>query len=138
MVTITMKGREVPLLFTTLEMKTIQEEIGPIDRANLIVTGRNPDDEKDMTKYGSVEHLTAAAKMIRILGNAGLEEAGENGDLTDKKVMRALKPGDLPEAVRRCMEAMTEGMVSEHPAKKQEGPVDVVLEEIEKKSEADS
>lgn len=138
MVTITMKGREVPLLFTTLEMKTIQEEIGPIDRANLIVTGRNPDDEKDMTKYGSIEHLTAAAKMIRILGNAGLEEAGENGDLTDKKVMRALKPGDLPEAVRRCMEAMTEGMVSEHPAKKQEGPVDVVLEEIEKKSEADS
>lgn len=138
MVTITMKGREVPLLFTTLEMKTIQEEIGPIDRANLIVTGRNPDDEKDMTKYGSVEHLTAAAKMIRILGNAGLEEAGENGDLTDKKVMRALKPGDLPEAVRRCMEAMTEGMVSEHPAKKQEGTVDVVLEEIEKKSEADS
>lgn len=138
MVTITLKGREVPLLFTTLEMKTIQEEIGPIDRANMIVTGRNPDDEKDMTKYGSVEHLEAAAKMIRILGNAGLEENGEAGDLTDKKVMRALKPGELPDAVRKCMEAMTEGMASEHPEKKQDGPVDVVLEEIEKKKDGES
>ena len=139
MVSITLKGREVPLLFTTLEMKTIQEEIGPIDRANMIVTGRNPDDDKDTSKYGSVEHLTAAAKMIRILGNAGLEENDEAGDLTDKKVMRALKPGDLPDAVRKCMEAMTEGMASEHPAKaEQSGPVDVVLEEIEKKSEAGS
>ena len=138
MVTINLKGREVPLLFTTMEMKTIQEEIGPIERANLIVTGRNPDDEKDMSRYGSVEHLEAAAKMIRILGNAGLEESEEEPNLTDKKVMRALKPGELPEAVRRCMEAMTEGMASEHPDKPEKsGPVDVVLEEIEKKKEAE-
>ena len=34
------------------------------------------------------------AKLIRILGNAGLEEAGEAPDLTDKKVLRAMKPAD--------------------------------------------
>ena len=135
MASIKLKGREIPLLFTTLEMKTIQEEIGPINRANILVTGRNPDDEKDMSKYGSVEHLEAAAKMIRILGNAGLEEAGEAPDLTDKKVLRALKPVELPEAVSKCMEAMTEGMTSEHPGKEEKGPVDVTLQEIEKKKE---
>ena len=69
------------------------------------------------------------------LGNTGLEEEGENPDLTDKKVMRAIRPVELGEMVSACMEAMNEGMASEIPEKKQEGPVDVVLEEIEKKKE---
>ena len=138
MVTITLKRREIPLLYTTYEMKTIQEEIAPISRAIRIVLGRNPDDEEDMSKYGSAEHLDAAAKLIRILGNAGLEEAGETPDLTDKNVMRALKPSEVGAAVEKCIDAMTEGMASEIPEKKQEGPVDVGLEEIERKKEKTS
>lgn len=133
MVTITLKGREIPLLYTTYEMKTIQEEIAPISRAIRIVLGRNPDDEEDRSKYASAEHLDAVAKMIRILGNAGLEETGEAPDLTDKKVMRALRPVELPAAVNICMDAMTEGMASEIPEKEETGPVDVTLEELKKK-----
>jgi hypothetical protein len=75
--------------------------------------------------------------MIRILGNAGLEEAGEVADLTDKKILRALKPMELPEAVSACIEAFNEGMRSEIPEKEEEGPVDVVLEEMKKKKEPD-
>jgi hypothetical protein len=99
MVTITLKGREIPLLYTTWEMKQVQEELGPISTAIKKVLGRNPEDENDMSLYAGAEHLAAAATLIRILGNAGLEESGEAADLTDKKVLRALKPADLAEAV---------------------------------------
>ncbi|MBQ1364337.1 MAG: hypothetical protein IIY60_00860 [Clostridia bacterium] len=132
---ITMKGREIPLVYTTWEMKEIQEELGPLSKAIRTVLGRNPEDEEDTSLYGSAEHLKAMAALIRILGNAGLEEAGENPDLTDKKVLRALKPAEMINAINACMEAMNEGMSSEIPQKKKTGPVDVVLEEIEKKKE---
>lgn len=133
MATINLKGREIPLLYTTWEMKEIQEDIAPISQAISLVLGRNPEDKKDTSKYGSAEHLMAAAKLIRILGNAGLEEAGETPDLTDKKVLRALRPADLASAVSICMDAMNEGMRSEIPEKDNDEPVDVTLEEINKK-----
>ena len=135
MASITLKGKQIQLLYTTWEMKAIQEEIAPISRALSLVLGKNPEDKTDTSRYGSAEHLAAVAKMIRILGNAGLEEAGEAADLTDKKILRALKPVELPEAVNACMDAMTEGMQSEIPEKEEEGPVDVVLEEMKKKKE---
>jgi hypothetical protein len=118
-------------------MKTIQEEIAPIGQALKIVLGRNPDDENDMSLYGGAAHIEAASKLIRILGNAGLEENGEAADLTDKKVMRAIRPGDLALMVNACFDAMNEGMKSEIPEKKETGPVDVTLEEMKKKETRD-
>ena len=137
MAKITLKGREIPLLYTTYELKALQEEIAPFSRMVDIILGRDPDDTTDTSAFGSAEHIEAVAKLIRILGNAGLEEAGEAADLTDKKVMRAIKPMDLMEKISACMDAINEGMVSEIPEKDDEGPVDVTLEEIEKKKEKD-
>ena len=137
MKTIKLKGREIPLIYTTYEMKTIQEEIAPLSNAILLVLGRNPEDKKDMSRYGGAEHLDAAAKLIRILGNAGLEEAGEAPDLTDKKVLRAMKPGDMVHAINACVEALAEGMASEIPEKESNEPVDVTLEEMKKKEVKD-
>lgn len=133
MASITLKGREIPLIYTVWEMKEIQEELGPLSTAIRLVLGRNPEDPEDTSRYGSAEHLKAAASLIRILGNAGLEEAGEAPDLTNKKILRALRPSELIEAINECINAMNEGMASEIPEKKKEGPVDVVLEEIERK-----
>lgn len=133
MTTINLKGREVPLLYTTYEMKQIQEEIAPLGKAMQLVLGRNPDDEKDLSGYMGAEHLKHAVTLIRILGNAGLEEAGEVPDLTEKKIMRALRPADIIEAINACMNAMTEGMESEIPPKEEDGPVDVTLEDMKKK-----
>lgn len=138
MITLKLKGREIPLLYTTYEMKQIQEELGPFSRAISTVLGRNPDDKNDRSLYGGPKHLGAAATLIRILGNAGLEEAGEVGDLTDKKVLRSLRPNEVGEAVNICMDAMAEGMQSEIPEKEENGPVDVTLEEMNKKKEKDS
>ena len=135
MASINLKGREIPLVYTTWEMKQIQEELGPMHRAIKLILGRNPDDENDTSGYGGPEHLSAAAKLIRILGNAGLEEEGLEPDLTDKKVMRALPPSEIAAAVNACMDTMAKGMASEIPEKKDEGPVDVTLKEINKKKE---
>lgn len=139
MVTINLKGREIPLLLTTEEMKTIQEEIAPLEEVVARVLGRDPENPEDRKGFLGPEHLKAATKMIRIMGNAGLEENGEEPDLTDKKVARAIRPAELPKMVNECIAAWNEGMASEIPARpKEAGPVDVVLEEIEKKKDPES
>ena len=138
MASINLKGREIPLLYSVYEMKQIQDEIAPLSRAISLVMGRNPDDKEDESLFGGPEHIAAAATLIRILGNAGLEEAGETPDLTDKKIMRALKPSELMNNLNECMNAMAEGMASEIPEKEETGPVDVTLEEMKKKETKES
>ena len=138
MKSINIKGREIPLIYTVWEMKQVQEEIAPLDKAINVVLGRNQDDENDESKYGGKEQLEAATTLIKILGNAGLEEAGEEANLTEKWIARGLRPRELPTIINACLEAMNEGMVSEIPKQKKTGPVDVVLEEIEKKKEPES
>lgn len=134
MASITLKGRKVPLLYTSWEMKQVQEDLKcPIGQVMTRATGRNPDNPKDTSRFGAPDHLEAVAVLIRILGNAGLEEAGEAADLTDKKVLRSLKPTELADAVNECINAINEGMKSEIPPDEETGPVDVTLEEMKKK-----
>ena len=135
MVTITLKGREIPLIYTTWEMKQIQEEIAPIGDAIGILIGRNKDDENDASRYGGAEQLEAIGKAIRILGNAGLEETGGEPDLKEKWILRAIRPNDVMDIVIAIRAAFADGMASEIPEKKEEGPVDVTLEEMKKKKE---
>lgn len=135
MVKVTLKGREIPLLYTTYEMKLIGEQIAPIQKSIRLMMGQNPEDEKDTSLYGSAQQIETIGKMICILGNAGLEEAGEDPDLTEKKVLRILRPAELGDTVNRLIDALNEGMLSEIPEKKKDGPVDVTLEEMNKKKE---
>lgn len=148
MVTITLKGREIPLLFTTLEMKTIQEEVGVNfgDVAKLIY-GKNPDVGFDIEKsdeendkaadiFGSSRHMDALGKTVMVLGNAGLEESGKDPDLTVKKVLRMIRPVEIREVINKVLDAMlNDGMKSEIPPKNENEPVDVTLEEINRKKE---
>lgn len=138
MAKITLRGKEIPLILTTLEIKQLQEEIAPIGKLIMRLIGRAETDDEEASMYMSAEHLDTIGKTIRILGNAGLEETGEEPDLTDKWVMRALKPSMITEAIGTCISAINEGMESEIPAEKAEGPVDVTLEQINKKKEKES
>ena len=139
MASITLKGREIPLIYTVLEMKQIQEEIGPLNKAVNYITGKDPNrDESDESFAGSPEHISAVAKAVVIMGNAGLEEAGEVPDLTEKKILRALKPNEFAIAMNKCIEAMNEAMRSEIPEKKTDEPVDVTLEDMKKKETKES
>ena len=137
MAEITLKGRTIPLLYTMSEMKQVQEEIAPVGEFLYLMLGVNKDNPEDRSLYATAEHLEARGKTIRILGNAGLEEAGETPDLTDKWVMRAIRPAKIQDAMQRCLDAINDGMASEIPAKRSDEPVDVTLEQLEKKKEKD-
>ena len=114
MVTIKLKDREIPLYFSAFEMAEAQRSIAePMNRMVSIVLGRNPDDPEDSTQYGSVNHLNAIAQLVCILGNAGLEETGQEPDLKKKFVLRNLKPAVLGEIVSSCLDAMNEDMEKE-------------------------
>lgn len=136
MASIVLKGREYPLLYTTLEMKTIQERIAsPLAKAVRLCTGRNPEDENDTEWFGSDRHLDALAKLIVIMAEAAAEEAGGDCDLTEKKVLRAMRPTEIGDAINACMAAFADGMHSEIEPKEEKGPVDVTLEQMNKKKE---
>lgn len=135
MITITLRGREIPLFYTTLEMKQIQEEVSRMGTFLQTLFGIVKDGDEKKSIYGEPEHLNALAKCIRILGNSGLEESGEEPDLTDRWVLRALRPYMINDMATACMKAMDEGMESEIPPKEEDGPVDVTLEKIQKKKE---
>lgn len=138
MTTITLKGLEIPLLYTVLEMKTIQEELCPLGELSYRIMGANPENPEDRNGFGDAKHLDAVAKLVKILGNAGLEEAGEAADLTERRVLRAMKPGQISEIVTACANAISEGMETEIPEPGADEPKDVVLEELNKKKEAGS
>lgn len=138
MATITLRGREIPLIYTTYEMKQVQEEIGPIGNFQYALFGRNREDEEDTSRFMTPEHLETVAKAVRIFGNAGLEESGQDADLTDKWILRAIRPAQLNGILMACMETIRQGMASEIPDEKGSEPVDVVLEQINKKKEAGS
>ena len=137
MASITLKGREIPLLYTTMEMKQIQEEVAPMNIFLRLLFGKEEGDGKDKASlYGSPEHLNALAKTIRIMGNAALEEAGKEPDLTDKWILRAMKPVMIPDAMGACLEEFNTGMESEIPDTPKSGePVDVTLQELQEKKE---
>ena len=138
MKTIILKGREIPLLYTVYEMKTIQEDVCPLGELFYRVLGANAEDPEDRSGFGAPGHLETVAKLVRILGNAGLEEAGEHPDLTEKKIMRSMKPGQISDIVKTCAEAITEALESEIPAAGSDEPKDVVLEQLNKKKEVAS
>ena len=128
-------GRIVPLLYTTCEMIEIQEEIGcTAFQLKDQVFGVHLADEDDPKSIrvevaNDAERTKKMCKLIRILGNAGLEESGEEPDLTDKWIMRHMKPVMiLPYAVI-VMTVIAEGNRMEQKQEEEKGPVDEGLEE---------
>lgn len=129
-------GRTIPLLFTVYEMIAIQADI-ECTAAELrekvfgIVENDDNPEESRITVAEDPEKLIKLGKLIRILGNAGLEERGEEPDLTDKWVLRNMKPGLVIGYAVMVMSEIVDGMTMESPAlqEPEQGPVDEVLEE---------
>jgi hypothetical protein len=72
---------------------------------------------------------------VRILGNAGLEEAGQEADLTDKWVLRNMKPAMILPYVIVVLSVINDAMLMESAKEEKTGPVDEVLEEQNRKKE---
>ena len=135
--TIKIGGREIPLYYSSYEMIAFQEDIGcTAFQLNDVVFGikRDDDDEDSQVRFGvltDTDKLKKLGTLIRILGNAGLEQEGKEPDLTDKWVLRSIKPGMIMFYVIALVAVITEGNKIETPKaeEQQQGPVDEVLEE---------
>ena len=127
--------REIPLFYSTYEMLAIQEEIGcTAFQLREEVFGIRQEDEDDpmsirMECVTDPEKTKKLGTLIRIMGNAGLEENGEKGDLTDKWILRNMKPALIMAYAVAAMAVIVEGNKIEAPEEEQQGPVDEVLEE---------
>ena len=138
-------GRTVPLNYTTYELIAIQQEIGCTAwqlRDEVFGIVQEDEDDPMSIRMGVVsdpEKTKKLGTLIRILGNAGLEEKGEEPDLTDKWILRHMKPALIMAYAIATMAEITEGNKAEAPEKTEEqGPVDEVLEEQNAKKQPGS
>ena len=134
--------RVIPLLYTTYEMIAIQEEIGCTSfQLKDEVFGIRQEDEDDPTSIRidvgtDPEKTKKMATLIRILGNAGLEENSEEPDLTEKWILRNMKPAMIVPYAVLVMREISEGNKMETPDREGEkGPVDEGLEEQQAKKQ---
>ena len=129
-------GRTIPLFYSTYEMIEIEKSIGcTAYQLNDRVIGahqtnmEDPDDPNgiELDILNKPENKENLGKLIRILGNAGLEENGEEPDLTDRWVLRHMKPGMVMVYAVAVMAVVNEGNQMEMK-KEDGGPVDETLE----------
>jgi hypothetical protein len=132
-------NRTVPMTMTTFELIAIQEEIGcTVAQLRDQVFGIEKDEETDkisMTVITDPAKMKKFGTLVRILGNAGLEEAGQEADLTDKWVLRNMKPAMILPYVIVVLSVINEAMLMESAKEEKTGPVDEVLEEQNRKKE---
>ena len=135
--TIKIGGREIPLFYSSYELIEIQNSIGctafQLNDEVFGVKREDPDDDDSPVYFEVVtdpEKTRKLGVLIRILGNAGLEEEGKEPDLTDKWILRHMKPGMIMIYVIAIVALIAEGnkIESTRPAEEQ-GPVDEVLEQ---------
>ena len=134
--------REIPMALTTYELIAIQEEIGcTVGQLRDEVFGIEHNLETDEYKFtvaNDKEKLKKFGTLLRILGNAGLEEAGQEPDLTDKWILRNMKPGMIMAYVVVATAVINDAMKMETAQNQESGPVDEVLEEENRKKEPGS
>lgn len=139
--TIKIGGREIPLVMTSWELAVIQEEVGcTVGQLRDEVFGVTQNMETGEYSFGIIEDGTKIkrfGKLLKVLGNAGLEEAGKEPDLTDKWILRNMKPAMMMVYVLATSAVISEAMKMESD-KDQNGPVDEILEEENRKKEPES
>lgn len=114
-------GRSIPLVFDMISWGQIEEEIAPLQDIGEMIEG--------------TKRVQTVLKLIRILGNEGLDCAGEKPDLTEKWLGRVLNPKAMGDLSMSAMQAVTAGMQMEATADDPKKEVDVTLQEINKKKE---
>ena len=136
-------GRTIPLFYSVYETLAIQKEIGcTAFQLNDQVFGiEKIDDDKDanidnirLTISMDPAKQEKLGKLIAILGNAGLEENGQEADLTAKWVLRNMKPAMVTIYALAVMTVIAEGNIME-AKREQTGPVDEIKEEIDAKKQ---
>lgn len=133
-------GRVLPLSYTAFEMIEIQRQIGcTAFQLKDEVFGIRQEDEDDpqsirIDVIKDPDRLEKMGKLIAILANAGLEENGQEPDVTCKWVLRNMKPSLILSYAVATMAEIANGNMME--AKQEEnGAVDEGLEEQQAKKQ---
>ena len=141
MLEIKIGGRLIPLNYTTYELIAIQKDIGctafELKDKVFGIRQADEDDPKSLVFDCATdpEKMQKLGVLIRILGNAGLEESGKEPDLTDKWVLRNIKPNMIVPYAIAVLTEIVGGNSTENTDEKENVPVDEGLEEQnEKKS----
>lgn len=140
--------RVIPIYYSTYETIAIQREIGcTAFQLNDRVFGvKTIDEDKDttldnikLTVAEDPEKMENLGKLICILGNAGLEEAGEEPDLTTKWILRNVKPAMIVIYAMALMAVVNNGnMMEAKQNEKTNEPVDVIAEEERAKKQPET
>ena len=140
--------RVIPLYYSTYETIAIQREIGcTAFQLNDKVFGvKTIDEDKDQTLDNiklmvteDPEKMENLGKLISILGNAGLDEAGEEPDLTVKWILRNMKPSMVVIYAMALMAVINNGNFMEAGGDEKTGePVDVIAEEEKAKKQPET
>lgn len=119
-VTVNIGGREIPLRYTMRVQLQIEEELGM-------------DFSEINDKLKAKKNTRTVIRLIRVMGNAGLQYAGREADLTDDWLIEHIKPGFTTTYRIAAMAAVTAGWFMENE-QASEGEQDDILAEIRKKN----
>ena len=144
--TIKIGEREIPLALTALELVTIQEDLGcTVLQVRDEVFGIKQDfenldkDGNPKTTLGILDdpqRVKKVATLIRIMGNAGLEDEGKEPDLTDRWILKHMSPAtSMILAYSVAVQTAINVMMSVEIPAEEEGAVDLILEEENRKKE---
>lgn len=124
-ITISIGNRELPMAF---DLRAWVEDVEPKFGSLTSMTARLGGQDKP---------VTAGVDLIVLTINAGMRRDGSKEKLTRDWVLDNLKPGDTAAAIRLAQLAVTSSFAGEIKDD-EDGDVDEVLAEIEKKDAADA
>ena len=134
--------RNIPLYYSTYETIAIKREIGctAFQLKDQVFGVEIIDEDEDATMDNirlkvaeDPERMEKLGKLICILGNAGLEEEGQEPDLTEKWVLRNMKPAMMMIYALAVMAVITRGNTMEARPEPNGEPVDEIKEENDAK-----
>ena len=134
--------RNIPLYYSTYETIAIQREIGctAFQLKDQVFGVEIIDEDEDATMDNirlkvaeDPERMEKLGKLICILGNAGLEEEGQEPDMTEKWVLRNMKPAMMMIYALAVMAVITRGNKMEARPEPNGEPVDEIKEENDAK-----
>ena len=140
--------RSIPLFYSTYETIAIQREIGctAFQLKDTVFGTETIDEDKEptmdnirLTVDKDPDKMEKLGILIKILGNAGLEESGQEPDLTAKWILRNMKPVMIPIYAMAVMGVIVAGNIMEAKEDKPKNEeTDVILEEENAKKQPEN
>ena len=140
--------RSIPLFYSTYETIAIQREIGctAFQLKDTVFGTETIDEDKEptmdnirLTVDKDPDKMEKLGILIKILGNAGLEESGQEPDLTAKWILRNMKPVMIPIYAMVMMGVIVSGNIMEAKEEKPKNEeTDVILEEENAKKQPEN